>query len=148
MPNVWTWTQVATEIWENFNSNGSTKAIRGYLKQDQKDNLLKKQENKCNICQINLERYEFDHIKALSAGGNNNIENFQVLCIPCHKTKSAKESAERVFKIDNVISTYNKSTTKIFLEKRYGFIHQEDKRSTMKTKDRKTILKPVLGLDI
>src|SRR3954454_23353519 len=37
--------------------------------------------------------------------------------------KSAKESAERLFSIDNIISSYNTETNKIFSQKKNGFIH-------------------------
>jgi 5-methylcytosine-specific restriction protein A len=34
-----------------------------------------------------------DHIKNLSEGGSWERENLQVLCAPCHRTKTAKEAA-------------------------------------------------------
>ena len=38
---------------------------------------------------------ELDHIEPLHRGGSNEFENLQLLCIECHKAKSAKERSER-----------------------------------------------------
>ena len=50
---------------------------------------LKKQNNKCNICNSDLTdiQYEGDHIKKWSNGGKTEISNLQVLCKPCHYKK-------------------------------------------------------------
>ena len=37
----------------------------------------------------------YDHIKALINGGENRETNFQVLCIPCHSSKTAVDVAEK-----------------------------------------------------
>lgn len=34
---------------------------------------------------------ELDHVKSLDHGGTNDSENYQGLCIDCHKEKSIKE---------------------------------------------------------
>lgn len=38
---------------------------------------------------------ELDHIEPLHRGGSNEPENLQLLCIECHKVKSARERSER-----------------------------------------------------
>jgi len=104
------------------------------LKTAEKETILENQKKLCNNCKCSLVvKYEFDHIKPLSAGGTNEFHNFQALCIECHNTKSAKEASERVFKIDNVISTYNKITLSIFSQKRFGFIFHQFKPKSEKT---------------
>ena len=39
---------------------------------------------------------EVDHVIELAAGGDNSIENLQVLCSPCHKAKTAKYNSRRI----------------------------------------------------
>lgn len=48
----------------------------------------------CNYCgEIGQ---EVDHVIELAAGGDNTIENLQVLCKPCHKVKTAKYNSSRL----------------------------------------------------
>lgn len=58
------------------------------------EQLLKEQKNKCFICKTFIERGRFhiDHEKMLSKGGNENIDNYQLLCVKCHKNKCKKEN--------------------------------------------------------
>jgi len=37
-------------------------------------------------------RFEFDHIKPRAKGGNDNIENFQLLCPHCNRSKGIKDA--------------------------------------------------------
>ncbi len=48
----------------------------------------------CNYC--GEVGNEVDHVIELAAGGDNSIENLQVLCKPCHKTKTAKFNSTRL----------------------------------------------------
>lgn len=53
----------------------------------------------CVICQASgliVEGHEYDHIIPLAYGGSNDIDNFQLLCVPCHKNKSAEEKGHKV----------------------------------------------------
>jgi 5-methylcytosine-specific restriction protein A len=36
---------------------------------------------------------EVDHIINIAQGGNDDDANLQALCVPCHKLKTAEESA-------------------------------------------------------
>lgn len=57
----------------------------------------------CNYCgDIGL---EVDHVIELAAGGENSIENLQVLCKPCHKTKTIKFNTKRFKGTRGVFST-------------------------------------------
>jgi 5-methylcytosine-specific restriction endonuclease McrA len=48
----------------------------------------------CNYCgEIGN---EVDHVIELAAGGDDSIENLQVLCSPCHKVKTAKFNSRRL----------------------------------------------------
>ena len=39
---------------------------------------------------------EVDHIIELAAGGENSLDNLQVLCTQCHKAKTAKFNSKRI----------------------------------------------------
>lgn len=57
--------------------------------------LYSKQKGKCVYCKTSLEReYQADHIIALINGGSNYIENIQLLCPACNRSKGAKDPIE------------------------------------------------------
>ena len=39
---------------------------------------------KCALCDDHLEKYEIDHIQAISDGGSDDRSNLRALCLPCH----------------------------------------------------------------
>ena len=56
--------------------------------------MLKKQEGKCNWCQLNFQEgdvIEDDHIIARKAGGNNSLKNRQLLHKHCHDKKTRED---------------------------------------------------------
>jgi len=56
--------------------------------------LILLEEPLCRICKAQgkvTAADEIDHILSLSAGGKNNRENLQPLCVDCHKAKTLKE---------------------------------------------------------
>lgn len=70
-------------------------AAEGSYTARQIDNLATLQRHKCVGCGASIKRgFEIDHIVALSKGGSNWIDNIQLLCMPCNRTKSNK-SAEK-----------------------------------------------------
>lgn len=48
----------------------------------------------CKACEriVGPDQFELDHIKPLHKGGTDDWDNLQVLCIECHKAKTAKEN--------------------------------------------------------
>jgi hypothetical protein len=52
-------------------------------------NKLKEQNDVCAHCHLSKERYEADHIISWSKGGKTNYENLQILCMDCHRKKTA-----------------------------------------------------------
>lgn len=54
--------------------------------------ILSAQRGKCGYCRMKLgKRYHVDHIVPLARGGSNARRNLQILCVPCNKSKSAKD---------------------------------------------------------
>jgi hypothetical protein len=68
----------------------------------------------CNYCgDVGL---EVDHVIELAAGGENSIENLQVLCKNCHKIKTSKFNSSRFKGTRSVFSntgtiTFNRGNT-------------------------------------
>lgn len=52
----------------------------------------------------------YDHIQALINGGEHRERNLQLLCVPCHKAKTAVDSAEKA-------TTYRKRSKHLGLKK-------------------------------
>lgn len=50
---------------------------------------------RCESCHLALEweggGWECDHLVPLRQGGTNNISNLRILCIPCHRIKTAED---------------------------------------------------------
>lgn len=60
--------------------------------------ILFNQNYRCNICEKVLgQSTEIDHALCIERYGNNEIKNHQVLCIPCHKWKSAYVDTNPMF---------------------------------------------------
>ena len=97
------------------------------LKQEKID-LLVKQDHKCNECKkvIDLKKCQFDHIIPLGAGGEDNINNIQALCIDCHYTKSKSEHENGEYhRMPAYASTFNNNALSVIksdLFYRYAFI--------------------------
>lgn len=59
--------------------------------------LLKDQNHSCKFCHSDVSvdpkhsNCDVDHIIPLHIGGSNSISNLQILCVPCHRRKSALE---------------------------------------------------------
>jgi 5-methylcytosine-specific restriction endonuclease McrA len=55
-----------------------------------------KYEGRCAKCseKVALDGYEIDHITRLDALGKHELENWQLLCIGCHKPKTKVDNAE------------------------------------------------------
>lgn len=48
-----------------------------------------KAEGRCEACGLDALSCEFDHVIPIILGGQNRESNLQLLCIPCHKAKTA-----------------------------------------------------------
>jgi 5-methylcytosine-specific restriction enzyme A len=102
-PFVLTWLRLMPGL------KNKTKMLNFKTKKDQYKRMLifKKDSFKCNICDYGITNpptnytgsttlieggrwLEIDHIKALSKGGNDDLENLQTLCNVCNCRKGAK----------------------------------------------------------
>lgn len=63
----------------------------------------------CEICGIGLEqkRREYDHIITASDGGDNSLDNCQVLCEPCHDEKTYKRDIPAIAKSKRIYDKHN-----------------------------------------
>ena len=57
---------------------------------EMKEKKLIEQNNKCNVCKKIRKQYEADHIRAWSLGGKTEYSNLQMICIQCHRNKTAR----------------------------------------------------------
>lgn len=65
-----------------------------------RDILLEQQNNKCNYCKIDVNFGDYsnadvDHKIPLFCGGGSFIDNLQILCVMCHRYKTALETKSR-----------------------------------------------------
>ena len=78
---------------ENMKANYRAKVLgaEGFHSYGEIKNLRKEQDDCCAICGIKLNgKYHRDHIRPISKGGSNWINNIQLLCGPCNCKKNAK----------------------------------------------------------
>ena len=69
---------------------------RKSLRMIDKQQLIREQHYKCNFCENKISLYPYsntdaDHIIPICLGGKTNMDNMQLLCISCHREKSACE---------------------------------------------------------
>jgi len=77
---------------------------RKHLSGIDKNNLMRRQNGKCNGCSMNISLYPYpncdiDHIIPISLGGKTTINNAQALCVTCHRHKTALENRGSVSRI-------------------------------------------------
>ena len=70
-----------------------------------KRSIISRQGTRCNFCKdkINTEPYvcgDFDHIIPLNLGGKNTPCNMQLLCVSCHRQKTALENKGTIKVVD------------------------------------------------
>lgn len=54
-----------------------------------KDRVADRAEGKCKKCEQPARPVQFDHAIPLIIGGENRESNLQLLCVPCHRAKTA-----------------------------------------------------------
>lgn len=64
-------------------------------------NLFLKRKGTCASCYIKIDAgkaWDIDHILPLALGGTNEPENLQILCKPCHQSKTSQSDIPRIAK--------------------------------------------------
>jgi hypothetical protein len=77
------------EIFKEYLLNENTKIVRQPIPEEIKQAVWLRDEGKCVYCGLK-ENLQYDHIIPFSKGGNNTIDNLQILCESCNKKKSNK----------------------------------------------------------
>lgn len=77
--------------------------------QPYRDELMRLQGSRCNYCKDPIRLYpsascDCDHIIPVNYGGNCELDNLQLLCVPCHRLKSGMERRRttRMVRFDGV----------------------------------------------
>ncbi len=75
-------------------SNAEPKDPKRFFSAAQREELFKRADGKCAICNIDLSKTNFhaDHIVAHTAGGITDLANGQVLCTKCNKAKGGSNA--------------------------------------------------------
>lgn len=76
-------------LWRKYNT---LRRCDGQFTPDDIERIRKAQKGRCAVCRKPLRRkYEIDHIKPVTKGGNSRPSNLQLLCLPCNRRKSNKD---------------------------------------------------------
>ena len=82
-----------------FNSNSRRRGIRNQIiKSMQLYKMISDQSGLCVYCKVSVEdsAFDIDHIIPISRGGDNSINNLQILCISCNRSKKDKTHEEYI----------------------------------------------------
>jgi 5-methylcytosine-specific restriction enzyme A len=76
---------------------GSTPRMRGTSWVNLRAEVFKRDGFKCVACArvLAMHHGEVDHVTPLEQGGTNALHNLQLLCVPCHAEKTAREAGSR-----------------------------------------------------
>ena len=89
-----------SSLWGYEGKKINRKDSRRQISRSEKNEVLAKQHNKCNICKKGLDprAIHFDHIKEYSKGGKTSLSNIQALCPNCHARKTNKDRVKSIIK--------------------------------------------------
>lgn len=99
------WYRKTNGRWEPAFWIGPTENIipvqRSSISSMDRNSVMIRQSNKCNSCNDKICLYPFanadlDHIIPLSLGGKNVVSNLQLLCVMCHRHKTALENERNI----------------------------------------------------
>ena len=94
---------------------------------DETKNIIRKRKT-CSSCRQECKKSEVDHIIPIAAGGDNSLNNLQLLCKSCHNDKTQQEKEAGAYdKFNPIESSYNGRVLKLFdsdFNKRWAFIEE------------------------
>ncbi len=121
---------------KSFHVKGEKMWERRHIPAEAKRMVQARQKGICGKCRLPYgNNFDIDHIIGLFDGGHpfgsekngvQTYDNLQVLCRPCHTEKTRRDKTQRVFKIDQSMSSYNDDVAKIFHRAKNGFLHNFD----------------------
>jgi hypothetical protein len=93
--------------------------------------IYESQNKCCQLCSDKLKPnlFHIDHIIALANGGNNEIDNLQILCKECHYVKTKDEADEGWVRTSDTESSFNSETSQVFeseLSRSWAFVEKLD----------------------
>jgi 5-methylcytosine-specific restriction protein A len=73
--------------------HGVKKKKRPGVSAQTKLRLVVRQKNRCNVCKAELmeNHWDVDHILPWNISNDNSDQNLQIICMPCHRTKTTQE---------------------------------------------------------
>lgn len=74
---------------------GATKRIAGYTWMKIRQAVMARDRWRCQSCGRVGTDHEVDHVVPLEQGGSNDMSNLSLLCVECHKAKTASEATRR-----------------------------------------------------
>lgn len=74
---------------------GATKRIAGYTWMKIRRAVMVRDQFACQACGRVGTDHEVDHVVPLEQGGSNDMSNLSLLCVECHKAKTASEATRR-----------------------------------------------------
>lgn len=76
------------QLYRSLGRIAQIRALYGLI-EDEVEEILVKQNNKCNGCAVPITIYpnSIDHVIPKCLGGMTKKENLQILCLPCNKAK-------------------------------------------------------------
>ena len=70
---------------------GMGKRKTSYLFRKNRKQLLSEDGASCAACGNSKRELQCDHVVPVADGGSDELDNLQLLCVKCHKKKTAKE---------------------------------------------------------
>ena len=100
-------------LWRKYNT---LRRCDGQFTPDDIERIRKAQKGRCAVCRKPLRRkYEIDHIKPVTKGGNSRPSNLQLLCLPCNRRKSNKDPIQFHAGVGPVVVRFDRITPRDLL---------------------------------
>ena len=95
---------------QSIDFSSLVKVPRHQLTKDERKRIFEDAGACCASCKKAIkpkQKFDKDHIIPLGDGGTNDPENLQVLCVPCHFSKTHEEHQHGYVKLSKTESSFN-----------------------------------------